>query len=429
VSLTYATQFSAAVLSLFNVLIVSRALGPAGRGDVVYLTTISILSSQFATLSVSESLVNIAGRSPERRPALASNAAVLAVILGAVTAGLLAGLILAFPGIGPHVGWQTKVLALAMIAPLILQTYFERMVLADYGFSAINASWLFPPVILVTVNATLYGLGLLSVPSAFSVWAVGQLVGLALLTWYIVRHLASFGRLDPALGRQMVSFGLKAHGSRAMMWGTYRLDQWLVGAIAGSRELGLYSVAVAWAEGLFLLPQAFTLALRPDLVRVGRREAGRRAAAAFRITIVGSLPLVIAVVVAAPFLCVTVFGPSFQGSIADLRMLAAGAFGIAAMKMFGGALVAQREPLLETIATATAFIAMIGLDVLLIPRYGGFGAALASTAAYSAGGFTVALIAARTLGLPRSAMVPSLSDARAVRVTAQGLLHRLRGSD
>jgi O-antigen/teichoic acid export membrane protein len=422
-SLTYATQLAVAALSLVNVLIVSRALGPSGRGDVVFLTTISFLSAQFATLSVSESLSNIAGRSPQHRPALASNAVVLAVILGTVTAGVLA----ATPGIGPHVSLQLRVLSLAVIGPLILQTYFERLVLADYGFRVINASWLITPVTSVTVNAVLYGLGMLSVASAFSVWVAGQLAGLALLSWYIVRHLAGFGRPDPALGRQLVSFGLKAHGSRAMMWGTYRLDQWLVGALAGSRELGLYSVAVAWAEGLFFLPQALTYALRPDLVRLGRRGAGRRAAAAFRIATLGSLPLALAVIAAAPFLCVTVFGAPFHGSIADLRMLAGGALGVAALKMFGGALVAQRKPVLETIATATAFIAMIGLDVLLIPRYGGFGAALASTAAYTAGGFTVALIAARTLGIPQRALIPSVSDVRTVSTTAQGLLRQLAG--
>lgn len=422
-SLTYVTQLAVAGLSLVNVLIVSRTLGPSGRGDVVFLTTIAFLSAQFATLSVGESMANIAGRRPEHRPALASNGIVLAVVLGAATACLLA----AIPSIGPHVSFQLRALALAMIAPLILQTYLERLVLADYGLRVINLSWLIPPVTSVTVNGALAGLGRLSVASAFSVWVAGQLAGLGLLSAYTARRLAGFGRPDRALGREMVTFGLKAHGSRAMMWGSYRLDQWFVGAMAGSTELGLYSVAVAWSEGLFFLPQALAYALRPDLVRAERRDAGAQSAAAFRIAAVGSLPLAAGAIVAAPFLCTTIFGSSFHGSIADLRILAAGAFGVAALKVFGGALIAQGKPVLETFATGAAFAAMVGLDVLLIPHYGGFGAALASTASYGAGGFTVAWIAARTLGIPRGGLIPGVSDVRTAWAAAQHLTRLLAG--
>ena len=95
----------------------------------------------------------------------------------------------------------------------------------------------------------------------------------------------------------------------------------------------------------------------------------------FRIAILITIPVVIVLIVAAPILCVTVFGDEFRGSIDDLRVLAPGAFGITAMKLFGNALTAQRQPMLANAALAIAFGATIGLDLLLIPRYGGVGAA------------------------------------------------------
>jgi O-antigen/teichoic acid export membrane protein len=421
-SRNFATQVSVAVLALVNVIIVSRGLGPTGRGDVVFLTTICFLSAQLATLSVGESLANLAGQSPEHRGGLATNATVLAVLLGVVAAGVLAVLMATVPALAPDVSWSLKLLALAAIPFLILQSYFTQLVLADYGFRVINASWLIPAVATLTVNGALSALGRLTVGSAFSVWVAGQMAGLALLSWYIARHLAGFGRANRALGREMVAFGLKAHGSRTLMWGNYRLDQWIVGAIAGSRELGLYSVAVAWSEGLFLVPQALSFALRPDLIRHERREAGAHAAVAFRIAAIFSVILGVIVIVAAPFLCVTVFGSSFHGSIADLRVLALGATGIAALKMFGAALISQRKPLLETIATATAFGAMLGLDLVLVPSLGGLGAAIASTVAYSAGGLAVAIIAARTLSIAWRSFVPSRSDFKTLHAAAVGIL-------
>src|SRR5581483_5934542 len=139
------------------------------------------------------------------------------------------------------------------------------------------------------------------------------------------------------------------------------------------RELGLYSVAVAWAEGLFLLPTALAQVQRPDLVRSDPRSAGEQAARGFRMVAMTTLVLVAGLVVLAPFLCRTVFGPSFGGAVDDLRLLALGAFGIAAVKIFGTALLAQGRPLLEAAASLLAFCFTLALDLILIPGHGGLG--------------------------------------------------------
>jgi O-antigen/teichoic acid export membrane protein len=182
-----------------------------------------------------------------------------------------------------------------------------------------------------------------------------------------------------------------------MKTGNYRLDQWLLGSMAGSRELGLYSVAVAWSEALFYLPEALGIVMRPDLVRATRAGAVSRGATAFRIAIMVTLPVVLLLVVAAPILCVTVFGDPFKGSIDDLRVLALGAFGMVGLKLLGNALTAQRKPMLANAALAVAFATTIALDIALIPGHGGLGAAIASTIAYTAGGAAVAVIFTRTL--------------------------------
>ena len=110
-----------------------------------------------------------------------------------------------------------------------------------------------------------------------------MLLGTLVLAWAVARRLGGFGRPDPALARErMLAFGLKAHLGRAMLFGNYRADQWILGVIAGSKELGLYSVAVAWSEVLFFLPTTLVAVQRPDLVRASpeeARQARRRGAA------------------------------------------------------------------------------------------------------------------------------------------------------
>ena len=153
-----------------------------------------------------------------------------------------------------------------------------------------------------------------------------------------------------------------------MLLGNYRLDQWLLGAIAGSRELGLYSVAVAWAEALWYLPTALAAVQRPDLVRATRGEAMMQTARAFRAVVVVTALLIVITIVVAPVLCVTVFGDDFKGSIDDLRILAFGALGVVALKQLGNALTAQGRPLDASAAIGVAFAATVVLDILLIPR-------------------------------------------------------------
>jgi len=194
----------------------------------------------------------------------------------------------------------------------------------------------------------------------------------------------------------------------------YRLDQWILGAVAGARELGVYSVAVAWAESVFYLPTALATVQRPDLVRSERFSAGQEAAAVFRAAVIITVPVVVGLVLAAPFLCVTVFGEGFRGSIDQLRILAVGALGIVAMRLFGNALTAQRKPMLEAAAIAVAFIVTLGLDIALIPPHGGIGASLASTIAYSAGGLAAAVIFARALGSRAGDLIPRVHDAGAL---------------
>jgi O-antigen/teichoic acid export membrane protein len=210
-----------------------------------------------------------------------------------------------------------------------------------------------------------------------------------------------------------------------MKTGNYRLDLWIVEVISGTRELGLYSVAVSWTEALFYVPTALSSVLRPDQVRASGDEASRQTTTVFRSAVLLTLPLVVVFVVGAPVLCVTIFGADFRGSVDDLRLLAPGAFGIVALKLFANALTAQSKPMLGNAALAIAFATTILLDLLLIPRLDGAGAAIASTVAYSAGGLAVALIFIRVLGGRGRDLVPGPEDVR--RLTPWHVLAILRG--
>lgn len=408
--LTYGTNLTNAVLSLISVLIVARVLGPEGRGSVAFLTAIAWFTSNLATMGVQEANANLAGSEPQSRRALATNSIGFALLFGAGAAVSLTVLIAVFPAVGGDSTSELRWLTFLSLPVLILAVYLRFLMQADYAFRITNAAWTITPLANVTVNGLLAALGLLSVGTAVATWVVGQTLATIVLVWYVARRLAGFGAPDLALARRTLSFGLKSHGGRILLLGNYRLDQWLVGAIAGPTQLGLYSVAVAWAESLWYLPTTLASVQRPDLVRARPADAASQSALGFRSAVIVTSVLAAIMVVAAPFLCTTIFGSDFEGSVVMLRVLLIGVFGIIALKLFGNALTAQRRPLLASTAISVGFATTVVLDVMLIPPYGGLGAALASALAYTVGGFAIAIIFVRALRGHPGDLVPRGSD-------------------
>jgi O-antigen/teichoic acid export membrane protein len=121
-------------------------------------------------------------------------------------------------------------------------------------------------------------------------------------------------------------------------------------------------------------------------------------------------PMVVAVAVAAPVLCVTIFGAEFADSVTQLRVLLIGSAGMIALKQLGGALTAQRRPLDASAGAAVTFAAIVALDVALIPSAGALGASVASAVAYSFGGAATAALFLRRLGGRPGELVPGRGD-------------------
>jgi O-antigen/teichoic acid export membrane protein len=409
--LTFGTNISAGALSLVNVLVISRALGPGGRGEVVFLLAVANLTHYLSTLGVQDANINFASTMPASRRSLATNSVFLAAVLGALGAGVVVLLISIVPAIGGDASPLWLGLALGTIPILILQNYLMRLIQADYRFAASNSLWLLGPVVNVVGNSLFYAAGIITVGSAVTVWIVGQTLACSILVYYVARRLAGFGRPDFQLARSALAFGVRSHGGGMMMIGNYRLDQWIMGATRPASDLGLYSVAVAWAETLFFLPEAVRMVLRPDLARARRNDAAAQTEAATRLTLLVTALLAGAIALLAPFLCETVFGSSFSGSVFQLRLLVGGAIGVAMIKLLGSALTAQRKPLLESAAIGIGLLATVLLDAWLIPAYGGVGASVASTVSYNIGGIAAALIFAHALRTRVSRLVPRPREA------------------
>ena len=421
---TYAANVGGAFLSLASVLVVSRVLGAEGRGEIAFLTAIAWFTANLATLGLNEANANLAASRPGVRRALATNSVGLALLLGAAALGLIAVLVTVFPAIAGDADTTLLWATLGFLPLLILQPFLRFLVEADYGFRVSNAARVIPPALNVAINGLLAAVGLLTVGSAVAVWLGGQTLTVLLLAWYVQRRLAGFGRPDRALARYALRFGMKAHLGRVMLLGNYRLDQWLLGAISGSRELGLYSVAVAWAEALWYLPTALAAVQQPDLVRARAKDVARQAARIFRVTIVFTT----ASVLSHGHCRTRALRWHLRRGFPRVHGRSSSAFGRGARRC--GAEAVRRRPRSPRSARAPDLRAGGRLCVHggarrpSDPTAGGLGAALASTLAYSVAGTVMAVTFVRALDGSPSELVPRPGE---IATFARAVRHRLRG--
>jgi O-antigen/teichoic acid export membrane protein len=404
-------------------LLVTRALGPTGRGTVAFITVTALVTAWVARLGVTEATVVFAAQRPSVRPVLLSNVLAFATGAALVGAGLVCGGLLLLPGARPPgVGdAELAILALSMLAAGLADAGY-RFLLGCSRFRAhalvtITTSWVYP--LLVAICWAAFGL---TVAQAALLWAATQ--GLrALLLFLVGLQEGGIARPSRSLLGESIVFGLRAWIGTLADSLNFRIDQILIALIASEATLGIYVVAVNVSEVLLYLPGATATALLPLVA--GSREEHRlgRTLRAFRSGSLVTLGSVLVAALAVPPLLPLVFGTAFEASVNPFLLLLPGAIGAVAMAVFSNALVASSLPTLSSVGPMISFVLGVTLDVVLIPHFGASGAAAAASAAFLAGGATaLAVYRARVPFRLRDLALPRPGDLEVLQALAAPLL-------
>jgi O-antigen/teichoic acid export membrane protein len=165
---------------------------------------------------------------------------------------------------------------------------------------------------------------------------------------------------------------------------TLRLDQLVLAAMASNVAIGLYVVAVRLSEMTTLVADAIADALMPEVAASKiQNKAELLWARSFRLAIYMHAVLLIPLWLGAPLILRILFGASFVPATSALRwlLLAAAVWSLGSIVISG--LRGFGHPGLSTLARfSAAAVTAVGL-VVLLPRFGITGAAIASLIGYS----------------------------------------------
>ena len=221
-----------------------------------------------------------------------------------------------------------------------------------------------------------------SLPVIMGAQVAGALCYLGLaIYWAYKAHGPLAWRLDIALirrtARAAVPFALAA-----LLYALYaRIDIVMLHRMAGPAATSYYAVSFRIVEATFIIASMVGIAMFPELAAGGRSGgADRKQLFGQAVRWLGVLGAVmsIALVIAGDQLATLVFGEDFEVAGDLLRVMALLVVVGYIKEPFWRLLVAQGRERLQLYIQCGAVTLNIGLNILLIPRYGAFGAVAAS---------------------------------------------------
>jgi len=238
--------------------------------------------------------------------------------------------------------------------------------------------------VLLTISATL----LLVV--VLDKGPIGVIVGTFTGTLIVYVALIGYRReqlglqFDRRLLRRMNRFGLPLVPSALFLWVTNFSDRLFLVKLTDTHEVGLYSVGVRIASAMVLLLAAFRTAWPAFAYSIeDDREAKRTYAFVLTYLVLVTSWVATGLTLLSPWLVRWLAAPSFESASRVVGPLSFAAVAFAGYMVVAIGVGRVRRTRFNWVVTGTAAAVNVALNLILIPRYGMMGAAVATIAAFA----------------------------------------------
>lgn len=395
------------VLSVFTSVVTARSLEPEGRGIYYMAVTVATTAAILGHLS-GEQAQSALWTNAERRDALAGNSVPLALVLGTLSG--LAGTALV-AAIGPetlNLPGQFFVTVACLSVPFgIAVNYASNIALLRGQVQVANWSLVAGSLAQCAAVATLAAGDRLSVEAALIVWVATGSVPLVVLT---AVGGAAGRRRDLALARTTVVTGARYHLGPASVFLLMNADVYLLGAFAGAREVGIYSLAVSLAGYSRLLADIVSQVMLKRQFASSDTESADVTVRITRYTVLLALASALVLTLAAPVLVSVVYGAAYADAAPLVVLLAPGVMALGASRLPSTYLLRLRRARMVVVPSVTALAINIALNLLLIPVWGAVGCALASSLTYVLLAAIQTRLFTRVTGIRARKLLPVAAD-------------------
>ena len=415
-------QLAMTGIGMVTGIITARWLGPHDRGLFQLLTLLPMTLSNFVKLGIPQASVYFMRRKGASASAVASNSLWFAFTTGTALAvvcwlwrdWLLAKVLQSCPEV-------LLAPTLALIPFALLQFYLLGVAQAQERFHEYNVRQIVPNllslvgmfVVLVVLRMGLVGAVLTqaAIVVFMSIW----------LTVRVHREAPLHASVDRELLRGMLGFGSKSYVQTLAATLHLRIDQYLIAYLLKSPgEVAFYAIGVNLVSLLLKIPDATGTVLFPRLAGSEQRDAHAATVRVCRNTLFLTALGIVALAVAGPLGIPLLYGHRFDRAIRPMLILLPGALMMALYQILTRSFTSHAKQEINIFAAVVALCLNVGLNLVLIPRFGIEGAAIANGLSYGTAAMILLVVFVRQSGHSvRETLVVGESDlsdlARAAR--------------
>lgn len=362
---------------------VARYLGPEGYGSLSFAGSYVMLFSMFALFGLDALVVRELVAFPDSRPLIMGTSVVIRAVTGLLAFGASL-LVLAF--ISQDTRMTTLVIILGsslLFQPFeVIDLWFQHQVKSRYVVMARVSAFVCSAGAKVLV--VVCGMGIVEIALATALESLLTAVTLLVLYRRQGGKMSSW-RLSFEWAKRLLkhAFPLLLSGMVLMIY--LRIDQVMLGLLSDKTELGLYAAAVRIAEVWYFVPTVIVSSVFPRLVELQGSDPSRFQENIQKLyNAMAFIGYVVAVPVTfiAPLVVEVLFGVTYQAAATQLSVLIwAGLFANISVAR-NAYLVANSMGQAMFWTTLSGAIINVVLNFVLIPTWGGLGAALATVISY-----------------------------------------------
>ncbi len=369
---------------------VARYLGPSSYGDINYAMAFVGIVTVFTTLGLDSIAIRelVNGKKEEVVVGTTFYARLVVSILT-----LIALLAYTFWGLDPSHSQTGLVIVFSFISVFqsfdVIDLYFQSIVRSKYSVYAKNIAFTVSAayrIVLVVMGASVFYFGMAML--------LEFVLGGFLLVYYYrtqtEKKLANW-TFDFGLLKEMLSHSWPLILSSISVILYMRLDQVMLGQISTSKAVGDYSAASKLVEVWYFIPTAITSSLYPYIIKakMDPKAYEKKLVNLYSLLLWGSIIAAGITTLLAKYLIAILFGQDYMDAVPMLQVyiwsVPATFMGLATSQY----LMAENLTQISFLRTFIGMIINIVLNYMLIPEYGGVGAALATVISYTFATFSI----------------------------------------
>jgi len=390
------------IFAFGTAIVLARVLGPADRGLLALAVLIPDITGKICSAGYEMVNSTFAGLYKDKRSSLFQQT--LIIVLSGTVVSILAICIFYFRlpiKKGQFDQLSTEIILLACLT--IPTAMLARLLIAlTRGVGKISAA-----AVTYTVQMGVLFVGSFIVLVCFEGGIRAAVIVMVLAPLVYVSFHPS--RFSFEMFKKAFVFGGQISLSTIARLLNLRLDQAILAFMVGADHVGLYVVAVVFAERLRLLPGSISSAFLPRLANE-LSERQLQVPRVYRYTVIISVVSMLAAAVLGAPAILLFFGREYTGAIVSFLCLLPGITVLGGSSILDSDMAAREKPKYSVVTGYTTLAVNVMLNLVLIPHLGIVGAAIASSISYSLAGVFWLTFFRHESKLPLSELVPTWQD-------------------